>query len=123
MKLAVTYHSDNGQVFRQFEKTKVLKLYEIENGEVVHTELVGTMAESVSDIVGLIGMMEADGVLCGDLLPETITLLNEEGILFYSGFYEDADEAVQDFIDGYILFGPDEIIPSGEEASPDTDQK
>lgn len=108
MKLAVTYDNLNGQVFRDFEQTKVLKIYEIENGEIDHSEMVGTMAESVDDIVGLIGMMEADGVLCGDMLENTRSLLDNEGILYYTGFYGDADEAVQDFIDGYVLLGPDD---------------
>ena len=107
MKLAVTYDNNSGRVFRVFEETRVLKIYEIADGEVVHTELVGTMAESTADIVGLIGMMEADGVLCGDVRPDTMKLLEGEGILFYSGFYEDADEAVSDFINGFVLIGPD----------------
>lgn len=108
MKLAVTYDNESGQVFRIFEDTKVLKIYEISDGEVVHSELVGTMAEKTEDIIGLIGMLEADGVLCGDISPETMELLNSEGILFYSGFYEDADEAVSDFINGFVLIGPDD---------------
>lgn len=107
MKLAVTYDNESGQVFRVFEETRVLKIYDISDGEIVHSELVGTMAEKTEDIIGLIGTMEADGVLCGDLAPETMELLNSEGILFYSGFYEDADEAVNDFINGFVLIGPD----------------
>ncbi len=108
MKLAVCYDAVNGQVFREFEKTRILKFYDIEDGEIISSELTGTMAESVEDIVGLAGMMEADGILCGDILPASRILLDNEGILYYSGFYDDADEAVHDFINGYVLIGPDD---------------
>ena len=66
------------------------------------------MAESTEDIIGLLQMLEADGLLCGDLDKSTCNLLHDEGIVFYSGFYEDADEAVQDFLDGLVLFGDDD---------------
>ena len=108
MKLALCYDNETGNVCHEFEKTKVLKIYEAENGEILSSELIGTMAESAEDIVGLIGMMEADGVLCGDITDQSRELLNEEGILLYSGLYDNADEAVRDFISGYLIFGPDD---------------
>lgn len=108
MKLAVPYDTMSGKVFWILEKTPVLKLYTIENGEIDSSELIGTMAECTEDIVGLMQMMEADGLLCGDIEESTRRLLHEEGLLFYSGFYEDADEAVQDFLDGLVVFGPDD---------------
>lgn len=108
MKLAVPYDTVSGQVFRQFEQTPVLKLYTVEDGEVFSSELVGTMAEGVQDIIGLLQMLEADGLLCGDMEESTRQLLHDEGIVFYSGFYEDADEAVSDFLNGFVLFGPDD---------------
>lgn len=108
MKLAVTYDNTNGRVFREFEKTRVIKIYEVEDGEIINSELVGTMAKTVEDIIGIITMLDADGVLCGDLEKDTMEILNDEGILYYSGFYEDADEAVRDFINGFVLIGPDD---------------
>lgn len=108
MKLAVTYDNTNGRVFREFEKTRVIKVYEVNDGEIVDSELVGTMAKTVEDIIGVITMLDADGVLCGDLERSSMELLDNEGILYYSGFYDDADEAVRDLINGYVLFGPDD---------------
>ena len=108
MKLAVTYDNTNGTVFREFEKTRVIKIYEVEDGEIISSELVGTMAKTTEDIIGAITMLDADGVLCGDLTKETMAMLDDEGILYYSGFYEDGDEAVRDFINGYVLIGPDD---------------
>ena len=108
MKLAVPYDTVSGEVFRIFEKTPVLKIYTVEDGEIYSSEMVGTMAESVQDIIDLMQMLETDGLLCGDMDESTRQLLHNEGVVFYSGFYEKADEAVQDFLDGLILFGPDD---------------
>ena len=53
MKLAVTYDNTNGTVFREFEKTRVIKVYEVEDGEIIDSELVGTMAKTTEDIIGV----------------------------------------------------------------------
>lgn len=108
MKLIMTYDPETEMVFQEFEQTKVVKVYEIEDGEIVHSELVGTMAEGVEDIISLILLMDADGVLCGEIRPETRALLDEEGVVYYSGFDEKADDAVDSFINGYVVFGPDD---------------
>ena len=108
MKLALTYDPDNDRVYREFETTKVMKVYDTEDGEILNSELVGTMAETVDDIISLIMLLDADCVLCGDLKKETREMLDDEGILYYSGFDEPADEAVESFINGYVVFGPDE---------------
>ena len=108
MKLALAFDPDSGRVYRDFESTKVLKIYTVEGDTVTESEMVGTMAESTEDIIGVAMMMEADCILCGDILPESRELLDNEGIVFYSGFYGNADDAVSDFVNGYVVFGPDE---------------
>ncbi len=108
MKLAAAYDNGNGRICKKLENAKVLKVYEIEDGEIINTEMVGTMADGVEDIISLIMLLEADCVLCDEIARKTMDLLNDEGILFYSGFDDDADEAVDSFINGYVVFGPDE---------------
>lgn len=108
MKLAVVFDGESEEICKDFEQAKVIKLYETEDREIVHTEMVGTMAESVEDILGLILMLDADCVLCDEIGREAMELLSDEGILFYSGLHGEADEAVEDFINGYIFFGPDD---------------
>ena len=41
MKIAVTY--DNGQVFQHFGHTQSFKIYEIENGKIVSSQVVGNV--------------------------------------------------------------------------------
>ena len=108
MKLAAVYDRESGMIYRQFEEAKILKIYETDGDEIIHTEEVGTMAESVEDIISLIMLMEADCVLCDELKKDTMELLKEEGILYYSGFEDYADDVAFAFVNGYIIFGPDD---------------
>ncbi len=108
MKIAVVYDSESGNIHESFEDAKVLRIYDIEDREIFHTENIGTMAESPKDILGLIHMMEADCVLCDNITPYSIELLKEEGILLYSGLDGEADGIVYAFINGYLIFGPDD---------------
>ena len=39
MKIAVTY--DNGSVFQHFGKTENFKIFEVENGAIISSEVVG----------------------------------------------------------------------------------
>lgn len=109
MKLAAVYDNESGRICKRFEDARVIKVYEVNDREIISTEMVGTMAENTSDIIGLIMMLDADGVICDEVSAETIELLDDEGIVFYSGFDEDADEAVEDLINGYVIFGPDDL--------------
>ncbi len=108
MKIAVVYDSESGNIHESFEDAKVLRIYDIEDREIFHTENIGTMAESPQDILDLIHMMEADCVLCDNITPYSIELLKEEGILLYSGLDGEADGIVYAFINGYLIFGPDD---------------
>ena len=40
MKIAVTY--DNGNIFQHFGRTEFFKVYEVENGSVVSSEVIGS---------------------------------------------------------------------------------
>ena len=40
MKIAVTY--DNGSVFQHFGKTENFKIFEVENGAIISSEVVGS---------------------------------------------------------------------------------
>lgn len=108
MKLAAVYDRESGKISRQFEDARVLKIYETDGDEIISTEEVGTMAETVQDIISLITLIEADCVFCDEMEKATMELLKEEGVLYYSGFDDYADEVAFAFVNGYIVFGPDD---------------
>ena len=41
MRIAVTY--ENGQIFQHFGHTETFKIYDVEEGKVLHSEVVDTM--------------------------------------------------------------------------------
>ena len=47
MRVAVTY--DNGNVFGHFGKTEQFKVYDIEDGKVVNSHILGTNGEGCGD--------------------------------------------------------------------------
>ena len=40
MRIAVTYEKESGNVFQHFGKTQYFKLYEIENGQVLKSQII-----------------------------------------------------------------------------------
>ena len=107
MKLAVAYNKENGRIADNFNTTQYFMLYDIVDGEVLCSELVGTMKYEEIDLVGMLTMLEADALLCGGINEESIHELNSEGLVFYSGFEGDAEEVTEHFINGRFTFGKD----------------
>ncbi len=95
MKLAAAFNKENNTISESFCSTKHFKIYDIENGSVICSEVVGTMQGDTEQMVGLLCMFEADGVICSSIEEEAETQLYDEGIELYSGFYGDPDEAVE----------------------------
>ena len=80
MKIAVTY--ENGEVFQHFGHTETFKVYEVEDGKVVSSQIVG------SDGSG----HEALAVLLAD---KAIDVLDEEGLLRVASVVDKADRKAE----------------------------
>ena len=52
MKIAVTY--DNGTIFQHFGKTEYFKVYEVENGQVISSEVIGSNGTGHGALAGLL---------------------------------------------------------------------
>ena len=52
MKIAVTY--DNGSVFQHFGKTENFKIFEVENGAIISSEVVGSNGAGHSALAGFL---------------------------------------------------------------------
>lgn len=103
MKIAVPY--DNGDIFQHFEYTECFKIYDIENSEVISTELISTMGKtSYSDLTGILIMTEADAVICGNIEAQTQELIEDEGIILYSNCTGNANKSVNALIFGDMAF-------------------
>ncbi len=105
MRIAVTY--DGGNIFQHFGHTESFKLYDVEDGKVVKTEIVGTEGSGHGALAGFLLKMHADIVLCGGIGAGAQMALAEVGIKLYGGVSGSADEAVNALLEGKLNFNPD----------------
>lgn len=105
MRIAVTY--ENGMVFQHFGHTENFKIYDVEDGKVVNTQIIGTNGQGHGALSGFLAQANADVLICGGIGGGAQAALNEAGIKFYGGVSGLADEAVNAFISGNLGYDPD----------------
>ena len=105
MKIAVTY--ENGEIFQHFGHTAQFKLYEVEDGKIVNSEVIDTNGSGHGALAGLLSALNADVLICGGIGGGAQMALAQAGIKLYGGVSGDADEAVEAFISGCLDFDPD----------------
>ena len=101
MKLAVTY--DNGQVFQHFGKTQQFKIYDIQDGKVGPSLVTGTGGPGHGALAGLLRGLGISVLICGGIGPGAQDALKSLDITVIPGITGDADQAVQDFVDGKLV--------------------
>ena len=101
MLIAVTY--DNGSVFPHFGRTEHFKLYEVRDGQVLSSEVVGTGGEGHEALAGVLSGYGVNLLICGGLGDGAQAALTDAGIVVCSGAEGDADEAVAAFLRGELV--------------------
>ena len=101
MKIAVTY--DNGQVFQHFGHTEQFKVYEVENGRVISSGIIGSNGSGHGALAALLGEHKIDVLICGGIGGGAQTALTEQGIEMCSGASGDADQAVEAYLRGELV--------------------
>ncbi|PWM22501.1 MAG: DNA-binding protein [Clostridiales bacterium] len=105
MRIAVTY--ENGNVFQHFGHTGQFKLYDIQDGRVIKSELIDTNGSGHGALAGILSAVKADVLICGGIGGGAQMALAEHGIKLYGGVSGSADEAVNAFLSGNLAFNPD----------------
>ena len=100
MRVAVTY--DNGNVFGHFGKTEQFKVYDIEDGKVVNSQILGTNAEGCGALAGILTIADVDALICGGIGGGAVNAIEEAGIKLYAGASGSADAAVEAMIAGTL---------------------
>ena len=113
MKIAVTY--ENGQIFQHFGHTEQMKLYTVENGEVVSSEVVSTNGSGHGALAGFLMANGVDTLICGGIGGGAQAALAEAGIKLYGGCVGEADRAVQNLLDKTLMYNPDVSCSHHEE--------
>lgn len=104
MKIAVTY--ENGQVFQHFGHTEQFKIYEVEDGKVVCSQVVNTDGQGHGALGGFLAAQGVDVLICGGIGGGARNALDSVGITIYGGVSGDADAAVAAFLSDSLNFDP-----------------
>ncbi len=65
MKIAVTY--ENGQVYQHFGHTEQFKVYTVEEGKIVSSEVVGTNGQGHGALAQVLTSLQAEVLICGGI--------------------------------------------------------
>ena len=101
MKTAVTY--DNGDIFQHFGHTETFKVYEVEDGRVLSSEVIGSGGSGHGALAGLLKDRNIDVLICGGIGGGAQAALSERGIELCAGASGSADEAVEAYLRGELV--------------------
>lgn len=101
MKIAVTY--DNGNIFQHFGKTEFFKVYEVENNQVISSEVISSNGAGHGALAELLGNQSVDLLICGGIGGGAQTALADAGVEVCSGVQGDVDQAVEAYLKGELV--------------------
>ncbi len=101
MKIAVTY--DNGNIFQHFGRTEAFKVYDVEDGKVVSSEVIGSNGIGHGALAGLLADQNVDVLICGGIGGGAQAALEEAGVELCAGAEGDADQAVEAYLRGELV--------------------
>lgn len=104
MRIAVT--CANGEIFQHFGHTEEFKVYDVQDGKVVASEVVDTNGQGHGALAGVLTALKADVLICGGIGGGAQMALAAAGIKFYGGVSGSADAAVEALLAGTLDYNP-----------------
>ena len=101
MKIAATY--ENGNIFQHFGRTEFFKVYEVEDGRIVSSTVVGSNGVGHGALAGLLADQDIQVLICGGLGGGALSALSSAGIEVCAGASGNADEAVEAYLRGELV--------------------
>ena len=105
MRIAVTY--DNEQIFQHFGHTESFKIYDVEDNKVVSTEIIDTNGSGHGALANFLSALNVEVLICGGIGGGAQNALAQAGIKLFGGVQGYADNAVEDYLSGMLMFNPD----------------
>lgn len=65
MRIAVTY--ENGDIFQHFGHTEQFKVYDVQDGKIISSEVVSTNGSGHGALAGVLNALQADVLICGGI--------------------------------------------------------
>ena len=104
MRIAVTY--ENGNIFQHFGHTQQFKVYDVQDGKILASEVVDTMGSGHGALAGVLTALQADVLICGGIGGGAQMALAAAGIQLYGGVSGNADAAVEALVAGNLNYHP-----------------
>lgn len=101
MKIAATY--DQGNIFQHFGRTEQFKVYEVEDGKILSSQVIGSNGAGHGALAGLLAEHAIEVLICGGIGGGAQNALAEAGIQVCSGAQGDADAAVKAYLRGELV--------------------
>ena len=101
MKVAVTY--ENGNIFQHFGRTEFFKVYEVEDGQIISSEVIGSNGVGHGALAGLLSDQAVDVLICGGIGGGAQAAQEEAGVRLCAGAEGDADQAVEAYLKGELV--------------------
>ena len=105
MRIAVTF--EDGSVFQHFGHTEQFKLYDVEDGKIVNSQVIDATGSGHGALAGFLKMADVDALICGGIGMGAQMALSEADIKLYAGVQGDADAAAEALAEGRLEFDPD----------------
>ena len=105
MRIAVPY--EDGHVFQHFGHTSQMKIYDVEDGQIVREQLADTIGSGHGALAGFLSGLNADVLICGGIGGGAQMALAQAGIRLFGGVTGSADDAVRAFLADALAYDPD----------------
>ncbi len=105
MRIAVTY--ENGKIFQHFGHTENFKVYDVEDGKIVGSQVISTNGSGHGALAEVLHALNADVLICGGIGGGAQMALAQIGVKLYGGVSGNADAAVEAFVAGELAYNPD----------------
>ena len=101
MRIAATY--ENGNIFQHFGRTEQFKVYDVQEGRIIASEIVGSNGIGHGALAGLLADKAIEVLICGGLGGGALNALTNAGITVVAGAEGDADQAVESYLRGELV--------------------
>ena len=103
MKIAVTYDNENREVFQHFGRTQFFKVYDVEDGQVTSSEIIGSNGTGHGALANLLADQSVDVLICGGIGGGAQAALAQAGVELCAGASGNADQAVEQYLKGELV--------------------
>ena len=104
MKIAVTYA--DGLVYQHFGHAPAFKIYEVQAGEILSEEVLYANGSGHGALAGLLAQQEVNLLICGGIGGGARMALDQAGIIVMGGVAGEADDVVDAFLGGNLIYDP-----------------